>query len=162
MNHKQRERSSLTPQQKRAIRLLADGKRPSHVARVLGISRRTLWAWRYKDARFKKRLEDYMQELEDFAKSIEKQALAVAWRSAIRMMRSKKSRAAAVQLVLTILRGRADAVRVQHGGKVQHDHGDVTHTGEVQLKGLTRERKEAVKKLLELTRDDLIHTNGTP
>jgi hypothetical protein len=46
----------LTPQQERAIDLLASGSRESDVARTLRVNRSTVWRWRRDDLRFQAEL----------------------------------------------------------------------------------------------------------
>jgi Helix-turn-helix of insertion element transposase len=154
-----RSKEKLTPRQKEGIRLLAKGRRPSQVARELGIGRRTLWNWRQLP-RFQKRLTKYMQDLDEYSKRMERRALALAWETVMRMMKSKRavprtvaqSRAAAVQLVLTALSRRGESVKVRHAGTVQHAH---EHQGAVTIdeRTLTKARKERLKELLDLTRE---------
>jgi hypothetical protein len=110
--------------------------------------------------RFQRRLGKYLQDLEEYSKRKEKQALALAWDTVIKMMKSKRpvprtvaqSRAAAVQLVLTTLSRRGEYFKVRHTGGLQHAHH---HEGMVTIdsKALTKERKERIKELLELTRE---------
>src|SRR6266568_1261382 len=129
MSRENKKAKPLKPTQKRALRLLANGKRPSQVARELGIGRRTLWNWRHLP-QFEKQLSRYMQELEEYSERKEKQALAQAWDSIINMMTSKRplprtvaqSRVAAVKLVLSTLSRRAEHLKVQHVGNVRHQH----------------------------------------
>ena len=149
----------LTPLQKRGIRLLANGKRPSQVARELGVGRRTLWNWRHLP-RFQKRLAKYMEELEEYSKRKERQALALAWDTVMKMMKSKRpvprtvaqSRAAAVQMVLATLSRRSDHLKIRHAGTIEHEHGHQA-TVTIEEKTLTKEKKERLKELLSLTRE---------
>ena len=146
----------LTPKQKKAARLMAQGQKVSEVAREVGVSRRTIWNWQQLPG-FQRRLRKFLDDLDHYVERKEKVALSVAWDTVLKMMTSTapvsrtvaQSRATAVQLVLGTL-NRRDRLRTKQSGsgRPAEENGRVVNTEK-----LKPDAKNRLKELLVLTRE---------
>jgi len=147
----------LTRRQKRALRLLTESNAPNDVARELGISLRKLWNWR-RLPQFQEGLAISARELDADCKLLQKQALAQALATLIKLMRSKRalprtveqSRLEAARLVFTAWSRRGDDFKTHD---TQNGPSDVYLTSPKPLSKKERKRIRVMMEFLDATRD---------